>query len=243
MADLPVTAATPAEIIHREIEYEVAALQEGEFSLNRGYARLARLLVVVKQSEAWRELKHSSFNSYLLSLQEKYGRSAKQLYVYIGAAEHLLPFVSEAQLDHMGVTKAEALARASRRANRPVTPELIAAALDDKIGVNELKGLAHQAFHLPAGELPKGSWQDFGGAFLDKDERADFLEAVRITSRILGLAKDLPDWVKRKRIILAWAQEFSGTWAAEVYGEQQGMGGDRAGGTGNPDLQNEEGGS
>ena len=234
------TAATPAVILNREVEYEVAALQQGEFRLNQGYARLARLLVVIKQSEAWRELKHPSFNSYLLSLQERYGRSSKQLYVYISAAEQLLSTVSEADLDRMGITKAESLARASRKAGKPVTPELLAAALDIKIGVNELRGLAHQVYNLPLGEHEKGNWFDFGGAFLTVDERRIFVDAVRIASRVLDLPKDMPDWLKRKKIFLAFAAEFDGTYRSEVYGE--GMGGDRAGGTGDPDLQNKEGG-
>lgn len=224
-----------------KIEQEMASLAAGEFNLNRGYAHLAGMLVRFKTAEVWREIGHSSFNSYLLSLQERYGRSAKQLYVYISAAEQLLSVVGEADLDRMGITRAEALARASKKAGKPVTRGLLAAALDDKVSVSELRGLAYREYNLPAGELPKGNWQDFGGAFLEPHERAIFTEAVKITARVLGLSKDLPDWIKRKKIILAWAQEFSGTYAAEVYGE--GMGGDRRIGTGDQDIQIEEGSS
>ena len=240
---MAITVAPNAIAFATTIEKEVEALAKGEFSLQRGYARLAGMLVRFKAAEVWRDIGHSSFNSYLLSLQEKYGRSSKQLYVYIAAAEQLLPLVGEANLDRMGITKAEALARASKKAGKPITAALLAAALDCKVGVNELKGLAHQEYNLPVGELPKGSWQDFGGAFLDPDEKKEFVEAVRIATSVLCLTKELPDWVKRKKIILAWAREFSGTWSATVYEDQyeQGMGGDRAGGIGNQDLQNKEG--
>ena len=223
-----------------EIEKEVVGLAEGEFSLQRGYARLAGMLVRFKKAEVWRDIGHSSFNSYLLSLQEKYGRSSKQLYVYISAAEQLLPACGEADLDRMGITKAEALARASRKADKPVTAELLAAALDAKIGVNELKGLAHQAYNLPAGELPKGNWFDFGGAYLTAEERKIFVEAVKIAIRVLDLPKEMPEWLQRKRVLLAFASEFDGTYRRDVYGP--GVGGDQQPGTSYPDLSDEEGG-
>ncbi len=235
---LPKASAFDPKAFAAAIDKEVASLAEGEFNLNKGYARLAGMLVRFKAAEVWRELGHSSFNSYLLSIQERFGRSAKQLYVYIGVAEYLLPTISEANLNLMGVTKAEALARASKKAGRAVTPELLSAALDGKIGVQEIKALAHQAYNLPAGELPKGTWQDFGGAFLTVEERKVFVDAVKVTTRVLGLGNDIPDWVKRKNIILAWAAEFSGTWAAEAYGE--GMGANREQRAGDAPVPDEE---
>jgi hypothetical protein len=179
------------------------------------------MLARFKKAEAWRELGHSSFNSYLLSIQERFGKSAKQLYMYIGAAEHLMSLAGEAGLDRMGITKAEALSRASRKAGKAVTPALLAAALDPKIGVQEIKAMAHTAYNLPEGELPKGNWFDFGGAYLTAEERKVFVEAAKIASRVLDLSKDTPDWLNRKKILLAWAAEFDGTYRAEVYGQTE----------------------
>ena len=227
-------------ILDAEITQEVVSLAEGEFSLNKGYARLAGMLARFKATEAWRDVGYSSFNAYLLSLQEKYGRSSKQLYVYIAAAEQLLPYASETDINRMGITKAEALARAAKKAGKPITAGLLAAALDAKIGVNELKGLAHQAYNLPAGELPKGNWFDFGGAYLTAEERKIFVEAVKIAIRVLDLPKEMPEWLQRKRVLLAFASEFDGTYRRDVYGP--GVGGDQQPGTSYPDLSDEEGG-
>lgn len=218
----------PAVVLNVAIEREAAAVVEGEFRLSRGYARLASLLAAFKHGQAWRELGFTSFNAYLVQLQDKYGRSSKQLYSYVSTAEKLLAQFGQGtltveQLDEIGITKAHELAAASKRAGKPITAELISAALDKAVGVTEIRALAHQTYNTTPGEMPKGAWFDFGGAFLTAEERKTFVDGVEITMRVLDVKKETPDWLKRKLIFLAWAQEFAGTYRADVYGE--GMGG------------------
>lgn len=202
------------------IEREASSLKVGEVNLNRGYARLAGMLVMFKLNEGWRETKHSSFNSYILGLSEKYGRSPQQLYAYVSAAEKLLPVIGEAGLDRMGISKAQELIRAAKHAKMSIPQGLIEAALDDRNGVAEMRALAHQTFELK-GEAPKGKYLDIGGFYADDEQHKTFVEAVKISMRKLNLPTEMPDWKKRQLIILFWAQEICGTYAAEVYAPPQ----------------------
>jgi hypothetical protein len=202
-----------------EIEKVVEFVVAGDVSLSRGYARLAHLLMLFKLNEGWRECGYNSFNSYLLTLKEKYNRSSQQLYAYVACAEKLLPYCGEAGLEKMGVSKGMELVKASKRAKKDIPKELIDAALQDSNGVSEIRALAFKVFELEGQDLPRGWYQDFGGAYLDEEEQKTFKEAVQVTKRYLGLEKETPEWLQRKRIILAWAQEFLGAYSADIYGK------------------------
>lgn len=218
LAIIPATSLTSGQRLAAEIESEVVAVVADEFSVSRRYAKLARLLSLFKLNEGWRDAGHASFNSYLLTLKEKYNRSTQQLYAYVQVAEKLLPLIGEAALDKMGVTKATEIVKAAGKAKRNIPQELITAALDDSTGVHEVRALAHKLFELDGSPMPKGSYLDIGGFYVDDEQRAIFNDAVRISIRVLGLPPEMPDWQKRQRIILFWAQEINGTYAADAYG-------------------------
>lgn len=202
----------------QQVEREAALLQSGEINLMRGYAKLARLLVMVKFNEAWREAGQSSLNAYILTLSERYNRKPQTLYAYITAAEKLLPFAGEEGLDKMGITKALEIVRASNKSKKNITQELVTAAMAEAVTVGEVRALAHRFFELN-GEMPKGKYVDVGGFYADEEQYKTFVEAVKISMRVLGLPPEMPDHIKRMRIILFWAQEITGTYAADVYGE------------------------
>lgn len=218
-APLWAPSLSPAQALRAEIEMEVAAVVANEFKVSRGYAKLARLLSLFKLNESWRELGHSSFNSYLLTLKEKYNRSSQQLYAYVAVAEKLLPLVGEEALDKMGVTKATAIVKAASKAKKNIPQELIDLALDETTDVEQIRAFAFKLFELN-GEQPKGKYLDIGGFYVDDEQRATFNDAVRISIRVLGLPPEMPDWQKRQLIIMFWAQEINGTYAADAYGPQ-----------------------
>jgi hypothetical protein len=118
----------------------------------------------------------------------------------------------------MGVTKAMAIVKASSKAKKNIPQALIDAALDEKTDSEQIRALAFQLFELH-GEQPKGKYLEIGGFYVDDEQRAIFNEACKISMRILNLPLEMPDWQKRQRIILFWAQEINGTYAADVYGE------------------------
>ncbi len=200
------------------IDRELALLKSSENILNRGYARLAGLLVIAKLNESWRDENHPSFGAYVMSVANFLGKSHQQIHAYITAAEKLLPLVGEGGLDKMGISKATELVRASRKSSKPLTPALLEAALDPSKRVDEIRALAHAELEL-GGVAPKGRYLDIGGFYVDDEQYKTFVEAVKISQRILALPQDMPDWQQRQRIILFWAQEISGTYAADVYGE------------------------
>lgn len=204
------------------IDAQVDMVATSEINLDRGYAALASLLARCKASEAWRVCGNcESFNGYLKSLQEKFHRSTKQLYAYVGVAEKLLGTITEKQLDQIGITKALEIKRASDRAQKSVTKEILEAALKEEVTVTEIRALCHQVYELQSSGLPLGTYFDFGGAYLSGEEKKVFVEAIQVAIRVLRLPKEMPDHVKRKKIFIAFAQEFAGTHSAEAYGKEQ----------------------
>lgn len=203
------------------IEREVMNLAEGEVNLNRGYARLAGLLVICKMNECWRDVGHASFNAYLLSLKEKYNRSTQMLYAYVSVAEKLLPAIGEEALDKMGITKAMEIVKAAGRAKKSIPPVLIQAALDSKNDVAKIRALAHVLLELGDNQVPKGRYIDLGGFYADSEQDQTMKDAWRISVRVLGLPPEMSDAEKRRRVWLFWAQEINGTYAAEAFGLEQ----------------------
>lgn len=204
--------------LYLQVEREASFLQAGEINLLKGYAKFARLLLLVKLNEGWREAGQSSFNAYVLTLSEKYGRSPQQLYAYIAVAEKLLPICGEEGLDAMGISKAQEIVKAARRAKKEIPTSLIAEAILDSTTVAQIRALAHQTFEL-GGERSKGKYVDLGGFYADPEQHKTFTEAVKISMRVLNITPEMPEWQQRMRIILFWAQEICGTYAADVYGE------------------------
>jgi len=219
VASLPESGRTICQMADRE----AASLRLGEINLLKGYAKFARLLVMVKFNESWREAGYNGLNSYILSASEKCGRRPQVLYSYISAAEKLLPLAGEEGMDKMGITKALEIVRAAKKSKKDIDKRLVLEAMKDGVTVDEVRALAHKYFELN-GEMPKGKYIDVGGFYADEEQYKTFVEAVKISMRVLELPEDMPDHVKRMRIILFWAQEINGTYAADVYGGDDGVG-------------------
>lgn len=207
-----------AQELAKAIDQMAAAICESEQKLDHSYAGLGILLTRVKTTEAWRPLEFHSFAAYLATLRDRFGRKQSQLYAYTEVAERLLPIAGEEGLNQMGVSKALTLAHASRRAGRAVTPELLAAALDDKVTVKELKAQAFETYQLAPDANVKGVWVDFGGAYLEPSEKKEVEDFFELAERLLEQKAAQPDWAKRKDALLAAVREFVGTHSVDVYG-------------------------
>lgn len=203
--------------LQEKIESEAAGILQNELNLNHGYARLAGLLVVFKLNEAWRDLGHGSLNAYILTFAERLGRSPQQIYAYIDVAERLLPMIGEERLNLLGISKASELVRASKKSKKNITIELVTEAIAPRVTVAQVRALAHKTFEL-GGELPKGKYVDIGGFYVDDESHQTFVDAVKVSMRVLNIPKEMPEWQQRQKIIMFWAQEVLGTYAAEVYG-------------------------
>jgi hypothetical protein len=200
-----------------EIEREASLLTAATRTINRGFAKLARLLVTFKFNEGWRETGHSSLNAYLLTFSERHGFTPQTLYGYINVAEKLLPVCGTDGLDRMGITKAQELVRAARKAKTNIPKQLVESALDEKNGVAEIRALAHATFELKGESPEKRKYLDIGGFYVTEEEYKTFAEACKISMRVLGITPEMPQWQQRFKIIMFWAQEIHGTYAADVY--------------------------
>jgi hypothetical protein len=217
------------ETLRQAIYGELKQIIPTEASLERGYARLGGLLAAFKSCEGWRGLNgadgqpYPNFDAFMLELRERYNRGRTQLYQFCSVAEKLLPMISADTLDEMGISKATEIKRAIGGVpGRAVTPEILEAARNPKVTIKQLRAILADAFNI-TDERPAGQWFDFGGAYLTPDERKAFVDAVKVTTAILGLKNDVPDHIQRKEIFLAWAAEFEGTHAAEVYGTNENL--------------------
>lgn len=204
--------------VAQAIDRELLLLRDTEQVANRGYARLAGMLVVAKLNEVWRDVEGcSGFGDYVKRIANYLGKSHQQIHAYITAAEKLLPLVGEGGLDKMGITKATELVRAQNKSGKALPPLLLEYAQDPGKRVDEIRALAHVMLEV-GGEKPKGRYLDIGGFYVDDEQYKTFVDAVKISQRVLNLPQDMPDWQQRQRIIMFWAQEIHGTYAAEVFG-------------------------
>jgi len=124
----------------------------------------------------------------------------------VAVADKLLPYVREEDLDSMGISRAQELARFVKQSGLKVPQHLLEAALDSKVKIGQLKIEVSEALHIK-GEIVGTWWDPFGGgAYFSPDEKKEVQQAQELARR--DIQTDLPDHQQRKEIILAWAREF-----------------------------------
>lgn len=187
-----------------------------ETALEHGWISLGALLWRYRESKQWREDGFETWEGLMDTLSERYKRGRTQLRSYLGVAEYFLPTISEEKLESIGISSALEMRRQSKLANKPVPQEIIDTAAD--LTTKELRARLAQAFHLQ--EEPKGTWFDFQGAFFNQEQRNEFRQAVKVAMKVLGIKPNVPDHIARAEIMLAFAREFFGTYAVEVYGKE-----------------------
>lgn len=210
-----------AESARQDIYDNLEAIAVDEVRLDHSYARLGAMLLEFRRDECWRPLGYESFGKFLQEIHTKFNRDTSTLHGYIGVAEKLLPFVDAATLDQIGISKALEIKRALSISGRALTPEVIEAARDSSQTVKQLRAMLHEAYSLPADLRGEGAtWFDFGGAWMTPSEKKEFLEAVTVMKRALGLTKSTPEWLQRKEILCFAMREAFATHAPAVYGTQ-----------------------
>lgn len=212
--------------IGKAIYNELDAILVSEQKLEHSYARLGALLVKFKQNEHWREMRdgnnqpYTGFDFFMRDLAARYHKSTSQLYAYESVAATLLPYIHADYLDAMGITKATELKRAHKSTNAAVPEAIIEQALRPDITTKELRALLFANLNMGVDDRAHMTYFDFGGAYLTKEERAEFLEFIKVGKAILQIQKGMPDWAQRKELLLWAAREFTATHAPEVYGKE-----------------------
>jgi hypothetical protein len=196
-----------ADTVKSDIETLLSSIRNHELKLATSHARLGRHLLRVQQDKFWVSWGFESFGSYIDSIRERIDRGRASIYSYISVAEKLLPSISEEDLDHMGISRAQELARYVKQSGRKVTQRLLELALDDTRTIEELHSAVLEDLQ-EKGEV-KGKWyQPFGGSYYTPEEKAEVSQAMSAAKNVLGLGSDIPDHQVSKLILLAFAQEF-----------------------------------
>ena len=196
-----------ARFVKASIDSVLDAIYNNETSLASNYINLGLLLTEVKSNKYWMAWDYESFGDYMDSVKEKIKKGRTQLYHILSVTEKLLPLVDEKTLQKIGITKAIELNKCVKATGK--LPEtLLEMATSDKVGVDELKAATFKVIN-PNGEEYKGTYYDFGGVYLEPEELAEVKHAQELACRIDPIiSKDLPDFARRKEILLRLSREF-----------------------------------
>jgi len=173
-------------------------------------------------------LGYDKFSSYFSSLSKKIGRERSQMYAILSVSEVLHPYLTDDQLEVIGVTKAHELKRLVQQNGRVLAeipdpenqtedafgtvalweyasrPDVTAAQL--RVKVNEL---------LHVHESPKGLWLELEGFYATPDERKEIEEFWALGRQVLQITTESEHEV-RKQVFLAAVRESISTWRGEL---------------------------
>lgn len=210
-------ARQEADALSSDVRTLLDAIRTHEVRLATSYAKLGRILLRIQKCDYWRTWGFTSWGGYIDSIRTEIDRGRSHIYAVIAVAQNLLPSVSEADLEHMGISRAQELSRFVKQSGQRVPKDLLEKALDNTLSVAELHTAVLEALHEK--QDPKGIWFDFGGMYLLPDEKQEILQAVDLAELVApAVDANLPDHVRRKEVLLRFAQEF---YASHIQEAQQ----------------------
>ena len=200
-----------------------------ELRLSHSYARLGSLLREVKVQQYWISLGFDRFSSYLEQVRQKIDRRRSQVYAILSVAETLLPHISEAKLEEIGITKAHELRRLVNNGgnasclisepdiefeegmdSRPMI-QLLDYAARPKVTAAQLRVQVNELLHC--NEAPQGFWYDLGGFYALPDEKKEIEQFWATGKKVLQITSESEHEV-RKEVFLAGIRESFSTWTA-----------------------------
>lgn len=208
---IPKTDESAAKTLLARVDSLLDEARNGRASLHQTYIEIGLGLSAVKSTGAWSVRSHS-WDGYIKSCEERFGRGRTALYGYVACAERLLPVVSKDQLIEMGVSRAMPLAQYVRLKGSSPPEDLINKALDSKVKVEEFESLIAEATHQ---STEKGKWHQIS----IKAEDSEWEEIERAISVALALGPlpvETSEPTKRKVALLRMSQEFLATYEQEV---------------------------
>ena len=194
--------------IFEQIEMMIQGILTREVALDHGYAHLGALLVQVSEQELWREPGFQSFDKYMESLQEKYHRGRTQLYSYFTSVREMRPYLSETQMNEIGISKLNVLKGATKKLGFPPNNEVIEVALDAKSTVSDVKKKIAQTHQLVE-EEQQGTWFELGGFFVTDEEKLVLKSAFEASWRTDPvISKTVKEQIRMKEGLLRLAMEY-----------------------------------
>jgi len=216
--------------LRQEIDSLLDQINSHELRLSHGYAKLGGLLREAETTGKWREWGFDRFTLYLAYVGDKINRQKSQVYAILSAATDLLPYMSEAKLEEIGITKAHELRRFIKISGK--RPDIGINDPDDemllgmgpvqlleyaaRVGVTaaQLRLQVNKLLHQE--ETPKGFWFDLGGCYFTTEEKKTWLRAVELGTQFSEVAPETSEHEKLKASLLMMAQEAIGTWEPQL---------------------------
>jgi len=203
-----------AEAVLHDITTTVESIRSGELKLAMSWVHLGSLLLKAQTRKHWITWGYESFGKLIDDLRGKLDRQRSYLYNVVDVSERLLPSMSEEDLEKIGISKANQLARYCKQSGLPVPKDLLDVAFNETTSVEDLHVAVLEALN-EKGEV-KGNWWSFDGFYLLPDEKSEILQAVELAKRVdPPIPATLPDHEQRKQVMLKFAREFYGTWAGQ----------------------------
>lgn len=203
-----------AEAVLYDITHTVESIRNGELKLAMSWVHLGSLLLKAQTRKHWITWGYESFGKLIDDLRAKLDRQRSYLYNVVDVSERLLPSVSEEDLEKLGITRANELARYCKQSGLSVPQFLLDVALDRTRSVEELHAAVLGALH-EKGEVV-GTWYDPEGFYATPEEKKEIQQANELARRVEPVIDaTLPEHCQRKEVALRLAREFLGTYAGQ----------------------------
>jgi hypothetical protein len=196
--------------LQAEIDTLLVGIRNQELYLATSFAKLGRMLHQVQTTHEWANWGFESFGRYIDDVRQKIAKGRSQIYAVLSCAERLLPSVSETDLDTMGISRAQELARYVKQSGLKVPQHLLSAALDKDQTIEQLHTAVLEELR-EKGEVKGKWWQAFQSGYFTPEEKTDIQQTINLSKSVLGIGAEVQDHVAHKLILLAWAQEFYST--------------------------------
>jgi hypothetical protein len=199
------------EDIHETLE----RISHGHNEFVTGFARLGTMLVEVKNHKYWKDWGYESFGKFVDHVKEKVNKGRSQIYNTISVAEKLLPYASEADIEQMGISKANELARVVKVTGKAPTSSLLEFAKDPKVEVEEFKASLYETMKVQKMDNEKGKYRDIGGFFASDEEWAEIQAVFELAAKIdPPIPQEYSEWARRKEIIWRMCADFKATYGS-----------------------------
>jgi hypothetical protein len=194
--------------IFEQIDSLIQNLLSAESRLDHGYAKLGLLLTEVSEQELWREAGFECFDDYLVETADKHHRGRTMLWHYFTAVREMKPYLTEGQMNEMGISKLGVLKKATKELGFPPNQEVIDTALDPKKTVSDVRKAVAQNHKLTEPEQ-EGSWFDLGGFFVTNEEKLVIKEGFEASWRTDPvIQKSVKETVRTKEGLLRLCMDY-----------------------------------
>lgn len=205
--------ATRTHELDTTINRLVDEISASIFEQNRKFIRLASALLEMQVNGYWRNLGFASWNGYLGSLKDRVNKNRTQLYGYVQVAAALLPCMTEAKLEDIGITKGLILAKGMRISKLRPSQHLIDYAANPKNTTEEVEAEMNREFkiHQPT---DTAKWFEIG-FYATEDQILELKQAAETAKRTDPVTSHtLSESAQWLDVLLKWAEEYEGTYAA-----------------------------